>query len=73
MLGILVAAIAGELFPLLHGTGGHERRGGEDESSGLSKSFGMLLGFIFGIALMFGQKHMLEHEGRLGMMLSSAS
>lgn len=69
--GILVAAIAGELFPLLHGSGGHRREGvapGSDEP-GFTKTFGMMVGFVFGIALMFGQKHILEHhEGNSDVM-----
>lgn len=55
--GILVAAIAGELFPLLHGHGNvHAHKKWE-------KTLGMLFGFSLGLVLMFGQKHLLGHDG----------
>jgi zinc transporter ZupT len=62
--GILVAAIAGELFPLLHGSGGHRRTETPPANSEakLEKTMGMLVGFALGLLLMFGQKGLLGHD-----------
>jgi hypothetical protein len=73
--GILIAAIAGELFPMLHGSSSH-RRGGNALDLGntsipsvsehlvsknnTSEAIAMFVGFLVGILLMFGQKHIFE-------------
>jgi zinc transporter ZupT len=75
--GILIAAIAGELFPMLHGSSSH-RRGDDALHSGsiadpsssahdagsknINEAIAMFIGFLVGILLMFGQKHILEHD-----------
>lgn len=58
-----MAAIAGELFPLLHSHEDGQRRAGVevDEPKTWHKTAGMLAGFVLGLVLMFGQKALLGH------------